>query len=276
MYSELGVNPKDPNSLFQKFLQNCPEALSHLFDSCLVAENNGNQKGKMNIDFFLFKTLGDSWFGSELTIINILCASRKYKLLDHPVVEILILLKWAKVWKLFSVILFMLFIHMMAILGYSVVNFSNLLPIECAEVQQKYWWHILNTTNSFLLLYQVFKLINFSIKIFQFKARISRYSFWKDEGELYEFVEIMFQTITPILGIPTLAFNSRNWTACLVLYGSFHFLMKMTLFPKFGENAFMTGQVMRTIAEFFFSYSAQIFSFALAFHILLPGSVTFG
>ena len=275
MYSELGENPKDPNSLFHKFLQNCPEALNHLLDFCLNTDSGGNQRGKIAIDFFLFNTF-DECCESELMIVNILFAAGKYKLLDHPLFEIFILLKWAKVWRFFSLILFVLFLHMLAILGFSLVNFSNVIPTNHAEVYTVYLWHILNITNSFLLLYQVLQLVSFSMKIVQFKTRISRYSFWKDKGELYELMEIILQTITPILGIFALASPSRNVTACLVLYGGFHFLMKMTLFPKFGENAFMTGQVMRTIAEFFFSYSAQIFSFALAFHILLPGSLTFG
>ena len=36
LYTVLGSNLKDPNSIFQKFVSNCPEALNHLLDRCLI------------------------------------------------------------------------------------------------------------------------------------------------------------------------------------------------------------------------------------------------
>ena len=134
MYLELGENPKDPDSLFQKFLQNCPEALNHLFDHCFFPEGGANPKGRTSIDFFLFTTIGHS-SESELTILRILFAAGKYKLLDHPLFEIFIMLKWEKVWKFYSLVLFFLLLHIMAILGFSLVNFSNILPLEYGEEQ---------------------------------------------------------------------------------------------------------------------------------------------
>ena len=36
LYTVLGSNLKDPNSIFQMFVSNCPEALNHLLDRCLI------------------------------------------------------------------------------------------------------------------------------------------------------------------------------------------------------------------------------------------------
>ena len=88
-----------------------------------------------------------------------------------------------------------------------------------------------------------------------------------------------------------LTFPSRALAASLVLFASWHLLINLTMFPSIGVNTYMTTkvgplsrkhqehfsfQVMRTVLGYFLDYSPLIVAFAIAFHILMPGSRAFG
>ena len=69
MHTILASNMKDPNSIFQKLLNNTPGALVHHFNRCLIYNGNDTQD-KIYMDCFLFKTSDQLW-ESELAIANI-------------------------------------------------------------------------------------------------------------------------------------------------------------------------------------------------------------
>ena len=107
---ELGSDPEGANSTFRLFLKYCPDALVTLFDRCLISECTQEDNENVSMDLFLFKC-GETT-ECETDIINVIYESGRRKLLDHPIFEILIKLKWERSLKLFS----LLFLHALLLL----------------------------------------------------------------------------------------------------------------------------------------------------------------
>ena len=81
-------------------LQNVPEAVKSLLDNCIVANDVGSDNiGKVVFDFFLFQPeTGDD----ELALVDLVIATGKKKLIEHPLFETFIRLKWIKIWKVYT------------------------------------------------------------------------------------------------------------------------------------------------------------------------------
>ena len=267
LYTAHGSKVKDRNAIFQKFVSNCPEALNHLLDRCMIDDGEENQrKGKIYLDLFLFKSSNHLW-ESELSIANLLFSGGKNRLFEHALFEVFIQMKWMKVRNFFTLGILFHALYMLIVIGFTLVNFSNILEKDTMMIQQDYWWCSLSVGNVFLCLGQVLKMIHFWTRIFKNRQRITKITKCERWADLHEFLSIIHCTATPILGFLALYTMSRYVTACLVLYTGWHFLL---------TTPTMTAQVMRTIAGLGLAYSPQILSFAIAFHILLPDSVAFG
>ena len=235
----LGSNIQDPNSVFQKFVSNCPEALSHLLDCCLIQDGKENQqKGKIYLDLFLFKSSDNLW-ESELSIANLLFFGGTNRLLEHPLIEIFIQMKWMKVRRFFNLGILFHSLYMLLVLGFTLVNFSNILEEVTMVHQQEYWWCVLAVGNVFLFLGQILKLLHFFTKMFKNRKKSTRIYSCENWANIYEFLSILTSSVTPILGFLVLFTMSRYVTACFVLYTGWHFLL---------TTPTMTSQVMRTIA----------------------------
>ena len=52
-------------------------------------------------------------------------------------------------------------------------------------------------------------------------------------------------------------------------------LLNIQMIPKLGDYAFISAQILETVMVLALSYSPQLLSFAVAFHVLLPGNPSF-
>ena len=273
LHLQVRDNPKDPESVFQKLLENCPEALEVLLDGCLLAEEENGRKGKVILDFAPFSF--SSTHCTELSTINCIVSTGRLALLEHPLFELFILLKWAKVDKLVKLFLFLFILHILSILIFVLARFGSLFRKETATSLLLPSLCSFAISNTIVFLIQAFKAVNLSCRIRSYYRSSPNYSLWSDHGIFQDLLRHFHQSLTPLLGWALLAFPSAPLAAILVLFSNWHLLMNLTMFPSLGVNAHMNIKVMHTVVTHFLAYSPFILAYSVAFHILLPTSNTF-
>jgi hypothetical protein len=68
LHRQILDNPGNPESVFQKLLDNCPAALTDLLDACLMAEEDAVRGGTIVLDFSPFFSPAPPV--NELAIVN--------------------------------------------------------------------------------------------------------------------------------------------------------------------------------------------------------------
>ena len=273
LHLQVRDNPKDPESVFQKLLESCPDALEVLLDGCLLAEQENEKKRKVILDFAPFSF--SSPHCTELSTIDCIVSAGKLDLLDHPLFELFVLLKWAKVHKVVKLLLFLFLLHILTILLFVLARFGSLFSQETATSLLLPSLYIFTISNAIVFLIQVAKTINLHYRIRSYYKSTSSYSLWSDQAMLLDLLHHIQTGVTPLLGWALLAFPSRPMAAILVLYSNWHLLMNLTMFPSLGVNTHMTVRVMHTVVTHLLAYSPFILAYSVAFHILLPASKTF-
>ena len=267
MYAELEKSLDNPSSALRMFLHNTPEAVRSLLDNCIVildSNSDNHNIGKVVFDFFLFHKADKG--NCELALVDLVIATGKKKLLEHPLFETFIRLKWIKVWKVYSATFAILCLFMIALVGHTLLSFSTFFE-ESNELIKGAFSIFLLTMTVLMFLLHVAKLQHILFKnCLPTDIKRSPLSDWTARQErLYPIMD----TITPILGFFIL-FNKDSWVAVfLILYSSWQFMRSLTMFPRVGKNVFITSRVTRTISEFFLCYLIEILAFTLAFHLLL-------
>jgi len=277
MHNQFCDNPDDEDSVFQKLLKACPNALEDLFDACLMCDGSGK---RVILDFAPFSSSTAS-NACELNIIKQIFSKGKLDLLEHPIFELFILLKWARVHCLFKVSFFLLLLHMLAVLCFLLPRCGNIFtPDTCTTITRENIlmtsFYVFVVSNSFLFVTQMAKLVALVQNIRCFYSTRPSFSILQDQAAMFDIAIHLHNTCTPVLGWITLAYPSRALAASLVLFASWHLLINLTMFPSIGVNTYMTTKVMRTVLGYFLAYSPLIVAFAIAFHILMPGSRAFG
>ena len=158
--------------------------------------------------------------------------SGKLGLLEHPIFELFILLKWARVHHLFKLSFFLLLFHILSILALVLVRFSDLQPSTKASLLTPSFYTFI-ITNSFLSLTQVCKSFCVGGQIARCYSTIPSYSLVEDQAMLYDLALLLHTSLPPVLGWLLLALPSRTLAAALVLYSNWHLLMNLTMFPMF-------------------------------------------
>ena len=268
---ELGMDPEDPNSIFRSFLKNCPDALVELFDRCLISESTQKDNVHVVFDFFLFRCRGST--RCEMDVIDIVYASGRRKLLEHPIFETFIKLKWEKSLKLFVAAFLHTFCHIVSLLGFAVFNFGD---VKMDQFYVDFWWWFLLSTTISSFIHEVLKITYYIADLVNIRRRKDISSYLGSKKNLYELAGLIHTAIIPVIGTIILLTMDKIVTAMAVLFTGSKVLMAVTSIPRIGKNVFMTSQVTWTILEFFSSYSAEVLAFTIAFHILLPGSPAFG
>ena len=273
MYTELEKDIENPNSVLRMFLQNCPESVKSLLDDCIISNvtSNTDNIGKVFFDFFLF--CPDNSDTCELATIDLVIATGKKKLIEHPLFETFIRLKWLKIWKLYTATFLLLALHKIALIGYSLLSFSHTFE-NFGQVWTEMFWIFFLISNICISILQALKIhgILFRRCYNVEKKNDHALSNWIERQErVYPILDV----ITPVLGFFVLFFKSKELTVFLILYSSWQFMRSLTMFPRVGKNVFITSKVTRTISEFFLSYLIEILAFTLSFHILLPENSIF-
>ena len=250
---------------FRIFLQNCPEAVKSLLDNCIVAsEVNSDNIGKVVFDFFLFHPDNSD---NELAIVDLVIATDKKKLIEHPLFETFIRLKWIKVWKVYTVSFSVLCLFMVSMISFTLLNYSTIFVHTDATIKQVFWVLLLVTTVLLSLLHTA-KLHHLLCRscVTRSAKHKSLLSDWKARQER---VYPVLDTLTPVLGFLILFVHDPTMVVALILYSSWQFMRSLTMFPRVGKHVFITSRVTRTISEFFLSYLIEILAFTVSFHVLL-------
>ena len=208
-----------------------------------------------------------------MDVIDIIYESGRKKLLEHPLFETFIRLKWEKSWKMFLLLLFGILCHMISLLGFVVFNFGNL---QCAKFHAKFWRYLLCAMASFFMLVEGAKFVSYILGLMNASRNMKFASYFSGRKNMIQLRNVFHTVFCPVLEILAVVTMNKELTAIALLLISSIFMLVLTKVPRIGKNVFLSSQVMLTILEFFLSYSVQLFAFALSFHILLPGSAAFG
>ena len=286
MSQELAEDPDNPNSIFQTFLRNNPEALVSLFDRCLINDDGQKKVENANVvfDFFLFKCSGST--KNELDLIEIIYASGKRKLLEHPLFEIFLQMKWEQSKGFFSIFFMIFLAHFLGLLGFSLTKFSK---DEELQTYSPYFRCGLFVTTTFILIQEICISIYLLISVYMnWRSKCSKSNSSRNR-RLTEFSNVIFASLwyvdnilsksksifSALSGVCVLITEERNITVISLVWTSHIFMAAVTRIPRIGKNVFLTTQVTFTILEFLLSYLAEILAFVVAFHILLPDSEAF-
>ena len=269
MYTELEKGLENPKSVLRMFLQNCPEAVESLLDDCIMSNmDHGTENiGKVIFDFFLF--CPENSHTSEVATIDLVIATGKNKLIEHPLFETFIRLKWLKIWRLYTISFLFLVVHMIALVGYSLLCYSPTFEDLDAIWRDWIFWSFFLVSNVAITFLQLAKVYGILFEKFYPIRSKSDHSL-SDWVERQERSYPLLDTVLPVCGYFVLLFESKELTVFLILYSSWQCMRNLTMFPRIGKNVFISSKVTRTIMEFFFSYIIEILAFTLAFHILLP------
>ena len=214
------------------------------------------------------------------------------KLLEHPLFETFILLKWLKLWKIYSATFLLLLVHLAILTVYSLSIFTDTFNNPDAEVETannsqtvninsetsisnnmvtNVFFYLLLFTNLLMLMLQIAKVISVhhSHRAMHAVSQLSAFAYRRDH--FYPILDL----ITPVLGFFVLFLKTKEVTGLLIIYSSWQFTRYLTVFPRIGKNIFITSQVTRTILEFFLSYLVALLAFTLTFRILLDKSKIF-
>ena len=181
------------------------------------------------------------------------------KLLEHPLFEAFIQLKWLKLSKIHLATFLFFLLHLLAITLFALSHFGS---FQLDPVSKQIFAYILLTTNILLLVLQLTKIYS----VLRLHNNISGFSIHREN------LSPLLDLIIPILGFLVVTIRSREVTTVLILYSSWQFMRMLTIFPRVGENIFITFQVTRTILELLLSYVVALFAFTITFHILLAES----
>ena len=219
--------------------------------------------GKVVFDFFLFHTDKGN---CELALVDLVIATGKKKLLEHPLFETFIRLKWIKVWKVYTTIFAVLCLFMIALVGHTLLSFSNIFEESDVYVKETFSLFLLVMTVLMFILH-IAKLQHILFKCWNPRdIKKAPLSDWTARQErLYPVMD----SLTPIVGFLILFVKDPRLAVFLILYSSWQFMRSVTMFPRVGKNVFITSRVTRTISEFFLCYLIEILAFTLAFHLLL-------
>ena len=271
MTQELAQDPDNINSVFRTLLDNNPESLITLFDRCLIYEDQQKSvDSNVVFDFFLFKTSGST--KNELDLIEIIFSTGRRKLLEHPLFEIFIRLKWEQSKYLFSMFFMIFLSHFISILGFALSNFS--LNEEVRNLACIFKRSLFITTTLFLMV-ELTVICYILHSMYEDRKHKCTMRNLRESRKVWEIVNVVFATITALCGVGVLVTEDRNLTAVSLILTSNIFMAAVTSIPRIGKNVFITTQVTVTIFEFLFSYSGELIAFIVAFHILLPESEAF-
>ena len=190
---ELAENPDHSNSIFNTFLKNNPESLMALFDRCLVYDEEGKKgasEANVVFDFFLFKTSGPN--GNELDLIEIIFSSGRKRLLEHPLFEVFLKMKWEQAKPMFAMFFFIFFSHFACMLAFSLTRFSKDPATRHYASHIKYGLYVTTTlfalAETTVIMYLTYSMVdNYMTKCT--KSSISR------SRRFYEILNIFLATL---------------------------------------------------------------------------------
>ncbi|XP_059085780.1 transient receptor potential cation channel subfamily A member 1-like [Tigriopus californicus] len=286
MSSELQVNG-DPDGAIQMFLKYSPDSLTRLFDRCIIKPCQAQVQGRVYIDMFLFNMSKDKCGRSdELNIIENLIAMGKERFLIHPLFELFLKMKWYKTWFYYLVYILLHLIFLVSLCGFTLAHFGKLVEdMENYNYRERnFWWYFLATSHAYIVIVVMSKSLQSGgmIKKTHNSGHNTKKKFWSVvEQQLYSTFILVKEIVMPTLVGVVLYGNlsekqMRYILACSIILACYSFMKTISRLPRVGLYVHMLNKVMATVLNFFASYVWHFLGYAIAFHILLPGSRPFG
>ena len=198
IYTMLLENPLKTSSPIQKLLLHFPECVTHLFDEHILSINEAiNRKDRIYFDLSIFNA-DKHQHESELSMINLLFSKRLYKVLDHPLFDLMTQLKWTKVWPVFLIGLLYQFCFMALVLTFTLMNYSQYYY----DNTHKGGVNVALIVASILrIIDATFKLHGFVLKLWIRKKRCNKTYILENNSDLYEMFFIANQWASPIVAL---------------------------------------------------------------------------
>ena len=201
LYSSIVKDQLSPTSPFQHMILHSPESASYLLDQHIILINKMmGARNRVFIDPSIFNS-EKYQLESELSVINLLFSKGQYKLLEHPLLDLMVQIKWGRAKSIFLCsFLFQLF-YAIAVAGFTVTNFSQQYHSE-EDLQQSFF--------ICLIVGSVVRMIDAVLKIESFLRKILKR---KTTGtgplfsDYFEFFLILNFLATPILAFAAIGKN---------------------------------------------------------------------
>jgi len=91
--------------------------------------------------------------------------------------------------------------------------------------------------------------------------------------EIYNQITYLKELVEPSLTLLAMLIQSKSVGSIALILGTYNVLGNISRIPRMGSHVFMSGKVLRTITEFFFSYIFVIFGYTITFHIAFHDKV---
>ena len=191
-------NPLKPTSPFQKLLLHFPDCVTHFFDKHVLFINEAiDRKDRIYLDLSLFNAEKHQ-HESELSLISLLFSKRSYKVLEHPLFDLMAQLKWTKVWWHFHIGLIYQMFFMTLTLAFTLVNFSPKYQDDCHKTAIN---TILMVASILSLLNAGLKLYGFILKLWRRKKRCHKTYIMENNSDLFELFFITNQAVLPMVAL---------------------------------------------------------------------------
>ena len=162
--------------------------------------------------------------------------TNRNKLLEHPLFEIFVSLKWLQLWKIYTANFLFLLLHLVLLAIFAIIHFGNILADHQALVGNEISFYMLLVTNCLLFILQLVKLHSVQRSNKKSLSPLSRFAHRRDR--LYPILDL----VTPCLCFLVLLLENRELAGVLILFESWQFLICLTVFPRVGKNIVITSQ----------------------------------
>ena len=199
VYSNLLEDQDTPLSPFQNILLYSPEAITYIMDQQITRVNNEVQrKDKIFIDLSFFNSQKHG-HESELSVINLLFSKGKYKIIEHPLLELMVQMKWGRIKSFFLFGFLFQLLYTMVVTGYAVFHFSGEWKSSKEHLQYPFYIALL-VGSSLRILDTLLKTESFLKKLFKRK----KINLLEHNSELFEMFLIFNYLLTPTLAFITI------------------------------------------------------------------------
>ena len=197
IYSDLHSNPLRTSSTFQHLILHHSEAITYMLDKHVTTINETvQQTNRVYLDLSMFNS-EEYNLESELSIVNLLFSRFKYKVMEHPLIELMVLLKWKKVWYFFVIGMILNLLYSGIILSFMITSFTN----GFSEESKKYSMCLLSGASIIRLLDALLKLGHFVYRMLKRKRQCGGFNILENTSDLFELFFIINTVIAPVLAL---------------------------------------------------------------------------
>lgn len=221
----------------------------------IPAESNEAVSDAVSMAISVQTEVGQSQEGSiqEMALLEYISENPDYSgLLRHPVIRVLLKLKWHKIRHFFYLELLIYFVFTVLLFGYLMVSTSQIVSVKGPL------FYLVVALFHFVLLWEIFQMVMFQLEYFRF------FENWMN-------LVLLICTFSIII----LDFTDKNLTVAKKdIYAVTSIVLFMNIFymsvnfPQLTTNVIMLRTVYYTLFKFLLNYIPVLLAFASGFYIL--------